>query len=132
MNSLYEARLTVYRMLMDSRGIRIASKFGEKFDHVFNIWFVTARGNLISFGEARYITISDLTEAIGPVLLDHRSLRWYSKAIGNNGTWQVSRSETSLKWFLNLTNWAHGDIELSYDSIFMISSAGQSMVWYIH
>lgn len=100
-------------------------------DHAFDVWFVTARGNMISFEKARYVTVSTLTEAMGPILLDYNSLRWYSTDTGNSGTWQVSRSETSLEWSINVTNWGDEDIKLSYDSIFMIFSEGQSMVWYI-
>lgn len=105
---------------------------GTSPGHVFNMWFVTARGNLISFEKRPYVSVSNMTEAMGPLLLDYKSLMWYSTDTGHNGTWQVPTTEKSLEWSLNVINWGHESINLSYDSIFMIlSGGGQSNVWYI-
>jgi hypothetical protein len=68
---------------------------------------------------------------MGPILFKYETFRWYSVQSGHSGTWEISRSEKKVVWSVNLTNWMERDISLSYDSMLMILSGSQGMVWYI-
>jgi hypothetical protein len=98
--------------------------------HELNIFIITARGNRVVLTRS-YAEVSSLTEAMGPILFKYETFRWYSVQSGHSGTWEISRSEKKVVWSVNLTNWMERDISLSYDSMLMILSGSQGMVWYI-
>jgi hypothetical protein len=103
---------------------------GTESNHRFNIWYVTARGNLVSFVKERYVTISNMTSVMGPVLLNYQSLRWISET-GNSGTWEIPKNEKIKEWFLSLTNYGDEDITLSTSSMFRLEAGAESNQWYL-
>jgi len=107
-------------------------------EHQYTIQLITELGNIFIYRyppdeEEEYATISDVTQIVisnmtamvGPVLMDFKSLRWYSHESGHNGTWWISQDETKLEWFATITNYGDQDLTLKYESAFAVFSVGK-------
>jgi len=102
--------------------------------HNYDIWFVTARGNLVSFEKKHYITVINIVEALGPIQIKFNSIKWRSIADGSSGTYQIPKSTENVIWSIDVTNTDVQDIHLYYNSAFIISDisdATKTQVWYI-
>lgn len=94
--------------------------------HTYDIYVVTARGNLIKIEpfQGEYVTVETLLRMWGPLQIDFGSIQWFTDKHDQpqpwSGTYIIQRDKHEVVWNVTVVNYGYQDVHLNLSSSFLV------------